>query len=318
MSNDNEFLWCEKYRPQIVFNTILPESLKSVFTNIVESGELPNMLFSGSAGVGKTTVAKALCEEMCLDYIVINGSDEGRRITSDVMGKIGQFASSVSLGNGPKVVIIDEADYLNAQSVQPALRFYIEKYSDNCRFILTCNLKNRIIEPIHSRCSNIDFTIPKSQKPAIASQFFNRIKGILADESVTYDENALVAVTQKFFPDFRRTLNELQKYAISGSNTIDAGILTEVGDVDISDLMKYLKAKDFSQMRKWVVNNIDQDTPVIIRKLYNTMSEYIRPETIPAAILILAEYQFKDAWVADKELNMVACLTEVMSTVEFK
>ena len=317
MSNDNEFLWCEKYRPQIVFNTILPESLKSVFTNIVESGELPNMLFSGSAGVGKTTVAKALCEEMGLDYIVINGSDEGRRI-DDLRGKIRQFASSVSLAGGHKVVILDEADYLNPQSVQPALRFYIEEFSDNCRFILTGNFKNRIIEPIHSRCSNIDFTIPKSQKPAIASGFFNRIKDILADESVTYDEKALISVTQKFFPDFRRTLNELQKYAISGSDTIDAGILTEVGDVDISDLMKYLKAKDFSQMRKWVVNNIDQDTPVIIRKLYNTMSDYIKPQTIPAAILILAEYQFKDAWVADKELNMVACLTEVMSTVEFK
>jgi DNA polymerase III delta prime subunit len=317
MNNDNEFLWCEKYRPQIVFNTILPESLKSVFTNIVESGELPNMLFSGSAGVGKTTVAKALCEEMGLDYIVINGSDEGRRI-DELRGKIRQFASSVSLAGGHKVVILDEADYLNPQSVQPALRFYIEEFSDNCRFILTCNFKNRLIEPIHSRCSNIDFTIPKGEKPAIASQFFNRIKSILANESITYDEKALVAVTQKFFPDFRRTLNELQKYAISGSNTIDAGILTEVGDVDISDLMKYLKAKDFSQMRKWVVNNIDQDTPVIIRKLYNTMSEYIKPQTIPAAILILAEYQFKDAWVADKELNMVACLTEVMSTVEFK
>ena len=317
MSNDNEFLWCEKYRPQIVFNTILPESLKSVFTNIVESGELPNMLFSGSAGVGKTTVAKALCEEMGLDYIVINGSDEGRRI-DELRGKIRQFASSVSLAGGHKVVILDEADYLNPQSVQPALRFYIEEFSDNCRFILTCNFKNRLIEPIHSRCSNIDFTIPKGEKPAIASQFFNRIKSILANESITYDKKALVAVTQKFFPDFRRTLNELQKYAISGSNTIDAGILTEVGDVDISDLMKYLKAKDFSQMRKWVVNNIDQDTPVIIRKLYNTMSDYIKPQTIPAAILILAEYQFKDAWVADKELNMVACLTEVMSTVEFK
>ena len=317
MSNDNEFLWCEKYRPQKVFNTILPESLKSVFTNIVQSGELPNMLFSGSAGVGKTTVAKALCEEMGLDYIVINGSDEGRRI-DDLRGKIRQFASSVSLAGGHKVVILDEADYLNPQSVQPALRFYIEEFSDNCRFILTGNFKNRIIEPIHSRCSNIDFTIPKSQKPAIASGFFNRIKDILADESVTYDEKALISVTQKFFPDFRRTLNELQKYAISGSDTIDAGILTEVGDVDISDLMKYLKVKDFSQMRKWVVNNIDQDTPVIIRKLYNTMSDYIKPQTIPAAILILAEYQFKDAWVADKELNMVACLTEVMSTVEFK
>jgi len=317
MSNDNEFLWCEKYRPQKISDTILPESLKSVFTNIVQTGELPNMLFTGSAGVGKTTVAKALCEEMGLDYIVINGSDEGRRI-DDLRGKIRQFASSVSLAGGHKVVILDEADYLNPQSVQPALRFYIEEFSDNCRFILTGNFKNRIIEPIHSRCSNIDFTIPKSQKPAIASGFFNRIKDILADESVTYDEKALISVTQKFFPDFRRTLNELQKYAISGSDTIDAGILTEVGDVDISDLMKYLKAKDFSQMRKWVVNNIDQDTPVIIRKLYNTMTEYVKPQTIPAAILILAEYQFKDAWVADKELNMVACLTEVMSTVEFK
>jgi len=317
MSNDNEFLWCEKYRPQKISDTILPESLKSVFTNIVKTGELPNMLFTGSAGVGKTTVAKALCEEMGLDYIVINGSDEGRRI-DDLRGKIRQFASSVSLAGGHKVVILDEADYLNPQSVQPALRFYIEEFSDNCRFILTGNFKNRIIEPIHSRCSNIDFTIPKSQKPAIASGFFNRIKDILADESVTYDEKALISVTQKFFPDFRRTLNELQKYAISGSDTIDAGILTEVGDVNISDLMKYLKAKDFSQMRKWVVNNIDQDTPVIIRKLYNTMTEYVKPQTIPAAILILAEYQFKDAWVADKELNMVACLTEVMSTVEFK
>ncbi len=317
MSNDNEFLWCEKYRPQKISDTILPESLKSVFTNIVKTGELPNMLFTGSAGVGKTTVAKALCEEMGLDYIVINGSDEGRRI-DELRGKIRQFASSVSLSGGHKVVILDEADYLNPQSVQPALRFYIEEFSDNCRFILTGNFKNRIIEPIHSRCSNIDFTIPKNQKPAIASGFFNRIKDILANESVTYDEKALVSVTQKFFPDFRRTLNELQKYAISGSNRIDAGILNEVGDVDISDLMKYLKVKDFSQMRKWVVNNIDQDTPVIIRKLYNTLSEYIKPQTIPAAILILAEYQFKDAWVADKELNMVACLTEVMSTVEFK
>lgn len=317
MSNDNEFLWCEKYRPQKISDTILPESLKSVFTNIVKTGELPNMLFTGSAGVGKTTVAKALCEEMGLDYIVINGSDEGRRI-DELRDKVRQFASSVSLSGGHKVVILDEADYLNPQSVQPALRFYIEEFSDNCRFILTGNFKNRIIEPIHSRCSNIDFSVPKKEKPAIALGFFTRIKEILAEESVEYDEKALISVTHKYFPDFRRTLNELQKYAISGSNTIDAGILTEVGEVEITDLMKYLKSKDFSQMRKWVVNNIDQDTPAIIRKLYNTLTDYIQPQTIPAAILILSEYQYKDAWVADKELNMVACLTEVMSTVDFK
>ncbi len=316
MSNDNEFLWCEKYRPQKISDTILPESLKSVFTNIVKTGELPNMLFTGSAGVGKTTVAKALCEEMGLDYIVINGSDEGRRI-DELRDKVRQFASSVSLSGGHKVVILDEADYLNPQSVQPALRFYIEEFSDNCRFILTGNFKNRIIEPIHSRCSNIDFVIPKAQKPKIAEEFFSRIRDILKIEEVTYDIPSLVALTQKYFPDFRRTLNELQKYSISGSKVIDAGILTEVGDVDISGLMSYLKAKDFGQMRKWVVNNIDQDTPVIIRKLYNTMSSYVKPQSIPTIVLILSEYQYKDAWVADKELNMVACLTEVMSSVEF-
>ncbi len=316
MSNDNEFLWCEKYRPQNINDTILPKNLKSIFTNIVKTGELPNMLFTGSAGVGKTTVAKALCEEMGLDYIVINGSDEGRRI-DELRDKVRQFASSVSLGGGYKVVILDEADYLNPQSVQPALRFYMEEFSDNCRFILTGNFKNRIIEPIHSRCSNIDFVIPKAQKPKIAEEFFSRIRDILKIEEVTYDIPSLVALTQKYFPDFRRTLNELQKYSISGSKVIDAGILTEVGDVDISGLMSYLKAKDFGQMRKWVVNNIDQDTPVIIRKLYNTMSSYVKPQSIPTIVLILSEYQYKDAWVADKELNMVACLTEVMSSVEF-
>jgi len=313
--NESEFLWVEKYRPQTVSDTILPSALSSVFSNIISTGELPNMLFTGSAGVGKTTVAKALCVEMNLDYIMINGSDEGRQI-ENMRGKIRQFASSVSLQGGYKVVILDEADYLNPQSVQPALRGFIEEFSNNCRFIMTCNFKNRIIEPLHSRCSNIDFNIPKKQKPKMAQSFYMRVLEILGNEGVIVDAKVMAPLVQKYFPDFRRVLNECQKYAIASGGKIDAGILSEVGDVEISDLMEYLKTKDFGQMRKWVVNNTDIDSPVIMRKIYDTLTEYVRPQTIPGIILILADYQFKDSFVADKELNMVACLTEIMSAYE--
>jgi DNA polymerase III delta prime subunit len=310
----SEFLWVEKYRPKTVQECVLPKGLNKTFTEIVSTGELPNMMFSGTAGVGKTTVAKALCNELDLDYIVINGSEEGNIDT--LRGKIKQFASTVSLHGSYKVVILDEADYLNPQSTQPALRGFIEEFSNNCRFILTCNFKNRIIEPLHSRCSVYDFSIPNAEKPAIAGGIFKRVTKILDTEGVTHDPKVVAELVQKYFPDFRRILNECQRYSVSGS--IDQGVLVNLSDQNISNLMSYLKDKNFKSMRKWVVDNIDTEPQAIFRKIYDNMSDHLQPQSIPQVILILADYQYKNAFVADHELNVVACLTEVMASAEWK
>lgn len=272
------------------------------------------MMFSGTAGVGKTTVARALCNELGLDYIIINGSEEGNIDT--LRGKIKQFASTVSLQGGYKVVILDEADYLNPQSTQPALRGFIEEFSKNCRFILTCNFKNRIIEPLHSRCSVYEFAIPNSEKPLMAAGFFKRLQNILSAESIEYEPKVLASLIERYFPDWRRVLNECQRYSISGK--IDAGILVNLSDVNIQTLMTALKDKDFKTMRKWVVDNIDVEPRVVFRRIYDTMLDYASPQSIPQIVLILADYQYKDSFVVDHEINVVACMTELMASVEWK
>jgi DNA polymerase III delta prime subunit len=310
----SDFLWVEKYRPKTINDTILSESQKSVFNAMVQKGEIPNMLFSGTAGVGKTTVAKAICEELGVDYIIVNGSEEGNIDT--LRGKIKQFASTVSLSGGVKVVILDEADYLNPQSTQPALRGFIEEFANNCRFILTCNFKNRIIEPLHSRCGVYDFNIQPSEKPKLAAQFFKRVTTILESESIKYDTKTVAELVQTHFPDFRRCLNELQRYSSSG--VIDAGVLVNQSDANIKALIDSLKKKDFKSMRSWVANNIDVEPHVVFRRIYDTMYDYISPNSIPQLVLILADYQYKNAFVSDHELNLVACMTEIMGSVEFK
>lgn len=309
----NDFLWVEKYRPRTIDECILPLSLKHVFTDMFKKGEILNMLFTGTAGTGKTTVAKALCNMLDLDWIMINGSEEGNIDT--LRTKIKQFASTVSLQGGHKVVILDEADYLNAQSTQPALRGFMEEFSDNCRFILTCNFKNRIIEPLHSRCGVYDFTIPNSEKPTCAADFWKRCCEILDLEKISYDKKVVAEVVQRYFPDNRRVINELQRYSVSG--TIDTGILVNLEDQNIKGLVSMLKEKDFKGMRKWVADNMDVEPHVIFRKIYDAMTDYISPTSQPQLVLILAEYQYKNAFVADHELNTVACLTEVMANVEF-
>jgi len=310
----SEFLFVEKYRPVTINDTILTSDLKKTFSEIIKSGEVPNMLFAGTAGVGKTTVAKALCKELDLDYLIINGSENGNIDT--LRTTIKQFASTVSLQGGYKVVILDEADYLNPQSTQPALRGFIEEFSNNCRFILTCNFRNRIIEPLHSRCSVYDFSIPSAQKPAIANGIFKRTAGILDKEGIEYDKKVLAELVQRYFPDFRRILNECQRYSISGK--IDTGILVNLGDESFNNLLAYLKDKNFKLMRKWVADNIDTESHVIFRRIYDSMSDSIAPSSIPTVVLIIADYQFRDAFCADKEINVVACLTEIMSSTEFK
>jgi DNA polymerase III delta prime subunit len=309
----NEFLWVEKYRPTKIEDTILPESLKKTFQKIVTGGELPNMLFTGTAGLGKTTVARALCNELDCDYILINGSEEGNIDT--LRTKIKQFASSVSLQGGYKVVILDEADYLNPQSTQPALRGFIEEFSNNCRFILTCNFKNRIIEPLHSRCGVYEFNTSKKDMVDLCQNFMARCQLILSNEQIKYDDKAVAELIMKFAPDWRRVLNELQRYSINGM--IDSGILTNIKDKNYDDLFSHLKNKDFKKMRNWVVNNIDTDASAIFRAMYDRMSDKVAPQSIPQLVLILADYQYKNAFVADHELNVVACLTEVMSDVQF-
>lgn len=309
-----EFLWCEKYRPRRVADCILPQSLRNTFSQLVETSELPNMIFSGGPGIGKTTVARALCNELELDYLLINGSEEGNIDT--LRGRIKQFASTVSLQGGYKVVILDEADYLNPQSTQPALRAFIEEFSKNCRFILTCNFRNRIIEPLHSRCSVYEFAIPNEEKPKVAAGFFKRLTDILSNEGVEFDQKALATLVEKHFPDWRRVLNECQRYGISGK--IDAGILINLADENVKNLMTYLKDKDFGKMRRWVSENIDTEPAAIFRKIYDSMNDYLKPESIPQIVLILAQYQYWDAFVADHELNVVACMTEIMVTAEWK
>ena len=311
---NTDFLWVEQYRPKTIDDCILPDSLKSLFSAFIKKGEISNMLFSGTAGIGKTTVAKALCEQMNCDWIMINGSEEGG---IDVLrNKIKNFASTVSLSGGKKVVILDEADYLNPQSTQPALRGFVEEFHKNCRFILTCNFKNRIIEPLHSRFSNIEFKVNPKDKPKLASRLFERAIYILKEQNVAYEDKVLVELITKHFPDFRKLINELQRYSVSGS--IDAGILVNVSDENLKTLVTHLKGKEFSDMRKWVVNNLDNDPVKIFRKIYDTLYTNLEPSTIPHAVLIIADYQYKSAFVADQEINLVACLTELMSQVKFK
>lgn len=311
--NEQHMLWVEKYRPQKVEDCILPDNIKATFQEYVNRKEIPNLLLSGTAGVGKTTIAKALCNEIGCDYIVINGSDESG---IDVLrNKIKNYASSVSLSGGRKVIIIDEADYLNPNSTQPALRGAIEEFASNCSFIFTCNFKNRIIDPIHSRCTVIDFKV-NGNKAKLATQFFKRVEWILEEENVEYEKEVVAAVITKHFPDNRRILNELQRYSVSGR--IDKGILSSVSDVEINELIKALKGKDFASARKWATNNLDNDPSRIFRKLYDTLNESLKSNSVPQLVLILAKYQYQAAFVADHEINMVACLTEIMVDCEFK
>jgi hypothetical protein len=312
MSKD--FLWVEKYRPAKISDTILPSALKATFQKMIDSGEVPNMMFAGTAGLGKTTVAKAICNELELDYIVINGSEEGNIDT--LRGKIKQFASTVSLQGGYKVVILDEADYLNPQSTQPALRGFIEEFSDNCRFILTCNFKNRIIEPLHSRCGVYEFNTSKKDLADIAAQFFKRFVYILEQESVEYEQKAVADLIMKYAPDWRRVLNEGQRRGISGVGII--GTHTGTGSNGFIELTNHLKSKDFKKMRRWVTDNMDVEPQAIFRGLYDNMYETLEPQSIPQMVLILADYQYKNAFVADHELNVVACMTEIMAQVQFK
>lgn len=309
-----QFLWVEKYRPHKVEDCILPESLKSTFQEYVNRKEIPNLLLAGSAGVGKTTIAKALCEEVGCDYIVINGSDESGIDTFRT--KIKNYASSMSLAGGRKVIIIDEADYLNPNSTQPALRGAIEEYAINCSFIFTCNFKNRIIAPLHSRCSVVDFKIQNGQKAKMATQFFKRVEWILEQEGIPYEKEVVAAIITKYFPDNRRILNELQRYSVNGQ--IDKGILAAVTDANIAALVKSVKDKDFINARKWVTNNLDNDPNSIMRSIYDNLNEFLKPESVPQAIVILSKYQYQSAFVADQEINLVACLTEFMVECEFK
>ena len=302
------FLWVEKYRPRTITDCILPESIKNTFIEFVGQKEIPNLLLSGGSGVGKTTVARALCDELHADYILINGSEESG---IDVLrNKIKTFASTVSLQGGSKVVILDEADYLNPQSTQPALRGFIEEFHRNCRFIFTCNFKNRIIEPLHSRCSVIEFKI-NGNKIMLAEQFMERVDQILKAEKIGFDDAVVAELIMKHFPDWRRVLNELQRYSVSG--TIDSGILVNISEVNLKELMTHLKNKEFTKVRKWVVDNIDNDPVKVFRKLYEKMYEFMKPESIPNAVIVLGEYQYKSAFVADQEINLLACLTEIMS-----
>ena len=309
-----QYLWVEKYRPQTIEECILPDSMKKTFKEFINSGELPNFLFCGSAGVGKTTVAKALCNEIGAEYLFINGSEESG---IDVLrSKIKNFASSVSLTDAKKVVILDEADYLNANSTQPALRGFIEEFSNNCRFIFTCNFKNRIIEPLHSRCAVIEFKIENSEKPKIAAGFYRRVIDILSFEKVQTDSKVVAELITKYFPDYRRILNELQRYSVSG--IIDSGILVNLGDESYTELIKNLKAKNFTEVRKWVGKNSDIESTELFRKLYDKAIDYLEQGSIPQLVLILAEYQYKAAFVADREINTMAALTEVMAQLKFK
>lgn len=307
-------LWTEKYRPKSIDDCILPERLKKPFQEYVNQSNIPNLLLSGGAGVGKTTVAKAMCEEIGCDVMVINGSDEGRLIDT-FRTKIKNFASSMSLAGGRKVVIIDEADYCNAESVQPALRNFIEEFAGNCSFIFTCNYKNKLIEPLHSRCAVIDFALKNGEKAQMASAFMKRIQSVLQSENVDYDDKVIAELIKKHFPDFRRVINELQRYAQLGK--IDIGILSQISDVTINDIIKYIREKDFGAIRKWVASN-DIDATAFYRKLYDNLYEVLKPQSIPQAVLILADYQYKGAFVADQEINTVACLTELMVGCEFK
>lgn len=306
-------LWTEKYRPKKIVDCILPERLQKPFQEYVNQKNIPNLLLSGGAGVGKTTVAKAMCEEIGCDYLVINGSDESGIDTFRT--KIKNYASSMSLAGGRKVIIIDEADYLNPNSTQPALRNAIEEFAGNCSFIFTCNYKNRIIEPLHSRCAVVDFALKNNEKAEMAKQFMQRIEYVLNTEKVEFEKPVIANLITKHFPDFRRVINELQRYSQFGK--IDTGILAQIGDAKLDDIIKHIKAKDFGAIRKWVgANDIDSNT--FFRQLYDALYETMKPKSIPQAVLIIADYQYKNAFVADGEINLVACLTELMANCEFK
>ena len=308
-----DLLWVERYRPKTIDDCILPSSIKKTFKEFVKNNELPNLLLSGGAGIGKTTVARALCEELNTDYMIINGSEESG---IDVLRtKIKSFASTVSLSGNRKVVILDEADYLNPQSTQPALRGFIEEFHKNCRFIFTCNFKNRIIEPLHSRCSVVDFKL-NGNRQKLAGELLDRCVNILNENEITFDKKVVAELIMKHFPDNRRVLNELQRYSVSGQ--IDSGILVNLSEVNMKELTLHLKEKEFTKVREWVVNNIDNDPTKIFRKIYDTLYAYLEPNTIPAAVIILGEYQYKSAFVADQEINLLACLTEIMTQCKFK
>ena len=308
------FLWVEQYRPSDVSSCILPKKLKDTFSEFIVQGDVPNLILSGGSGVGKTTVAKAMLDELDCTHMMINGSEESG---IDVLRtKIKNFASTVSLHGGRKYIILDEADYLNPQSTQPALRGFMEEFHKNCGFVLTCNYKNRLIEPLHSRCSVIEFTIPNSEKPKLASEFMKRVALILDEQKVKYDERVVAEVINKYFPDWRRILNELQRYAPSG--TIDAGILVNIAEVNIKELMVSMKNKEFTNVRKWVVDNLDNDPVKLYRRIYDNLYNYVDGSSIPHVVVILADYQYKSAFSADQEINMLACLTEIMAKVNFK
>ena len=311
-ASKEQFLWVEKYRPRKLDDCILPDDQLKTFREFVATGEIPNMLLCGSAGVGKTTIARAICEELGCDYIIINGSEESG---IDVLRtKIREFASSVSFGGKTKVVILDEADYLNPNSTQPALRAFIEEFANNCRFIFTCNFKNRIIAPLHSRTAVIEFKLTKADRPKMAGRFMKRLSDILATENVSFDEKVVAEVLKKHFPDYRRVLNELQRYSVSG--TIDEGILVNIQEVNMKELVASLKSKDFKKMRNWVVDNIDNDPNLIFRKIYDTILDEVKyPSQL---VLLLADYQYKAAFAANPEINLVACLAEIMAAMEWK
>lgn len=308
-----QFLWVERYRPRKIEDCILPDELKNTFQKFVDDGSIPNLLLSGTAGVGKTTVARAMLEQINADYIVINGSMNGNIDT--LRNDIRNFAATVSFTGGRKYVILDEADYLNANSTQPALRNFMEEYSSNCGFILTCNFANRIIAPLHSRCSVVEFKINGKQKAPLAKQFMDRVNTILDTEGIEYDKKVVAELIMKHFPDWRRVLNELQRYAASGK--IDSGILAQMDNLDIRELSKLLKVKDFTSMRKWVATNSSMDANMLFRKLYDVSTETMQSESIPELVLILAEYQYKAAFVVDQEINTAACLTKIMMDCEW-
>ena len=310
----DSLLWVEGHRPRTINDCILSDTIKGTLSDLVKDEKVSNLMFTGPSGVGKTTAARAICDQTNSDYIIINGSDEGRMIDT-LRTKLTQFCSTISIRGGRKVVIIDEADYMNPDSVQPAMRNFIEKFAENCSFIFTCNYKNRIIDPIHSRCAVVDFSLNKQEKPEIAMQFLNRCDHILTDHGIVYDRDVVAALISKHFPDFRRVINELQRYSTSGE--ITSGILANIGELNLNLLISALREKNFQNMRKWVVSNVDNDPATVYRKIYDKLYEVLEKSSIPQAVLIIADYQYKSAFVADQEVNLVACLVELMADCEF-